>query len=807
MLSRRSDIALAIRSLNRTPVVAIVAILSIALGVGANTAVFSWLNSLVLNPFPGLDAPHRLVGVETRMPNGDVAPMAYPVVQELRDASTSFTGIAVWSIARVSARESGETASKSLIAMTISGNYFGVVGGRVAHGRALTVDDERRQLPVAVLSHGSWQRRFGGNPSVVGRALYLNGEAVTVVGIAAPQFVGTYLGVVPDLFVPVTMHPALTGANTFNDRRSRTWQVVARLAPGVTEAQARMATDALALRLSTASGDRTALGAEVKDVRLRYLGGIVQPMFLAMLVVTMLLLAVACANIAGLLVVRTATRQQEFAVRVALGASRASVSRLVLVESALLAAAGTGLAVVATYAATGALYTFIPTGTYPITLSVAMDARVFAVAGLIALVVTVASGLVPAIRASGVPPANALRFDGRSTGGRSRFRTAMVVIQLVFSLLCLTTAGVFVSSLRAVSSMALGFTEPEQVLLVNTNLSAARLRDSTALRAIDEMILRARALPGVQSATVATVIPLGLGGRPTADIRVQGRDAVPDENLAVMRSSVGPQYAAHMGARLVAGRDFIDADGANAIPVALVNETLARRFLGGTVDALGARIDLGRGWTTVVGVLADGKYFSLAESPQPAAYVPIAQWYQPAFTLQLRTVGNPRSLVEPVRSLIQSINVDLPALQVRTLAEHIAGSTFVQRTGAVVLGAFAAAALLLAMVGLYGTLSSSVARRSREIAIRVALGAGWSSAVSTVIREALTAAGFGIVIGGPVALALTRLVQSRVSLPGAQPLILLGAGAALLGLSALAAAYSPARRALRVDPARALRDG
>ena len=807
MSTFRSDITWVVRSLRRTPVVAVVSALSIALGVGANTAVYSWLNSLVLKPFPGLKAPHRLVGIESRMPNGDVTPMAFPMVQELRDATNPFTGIAVWSVARVSARESGESASESLVGMTVSGNYFTVVGGRVARGRALTDDDERLKLPVVVLSHAYWQRRYGADPSVVGRAMYLNGEAVTIVGIAGPRFVGTYLGVVPELFVPVSMQPALTGTNTLNDRRARTWQVVARLAPGVTAAQARVATDALARTLSLASGDRPVLGAEVKDVRLRYLGGIVQPLFLAMLVVTALLLAVACANIAGLLVVRAATRRQEFAVRVALGASRAALARLVLVESAILAVAGSALGVVAAYIGRGALYAFIPTGTYPITLSIAMDARVFTVAGLIALAVTLASGLAPALRASNVPPAHALRYDGRSAGGGSRIRTAIVVSQLVFSLLCLTTAGLFVSSLRDASLISPGFTEPERVLLVNTNLGAARLRDSAALRAMDEMISRARALPGVRSATVATVVPLGLGGRPTADIQVEGRASEPDENRSVIRSSVGSEYAMHMGTRVVTGRDFTDADRADALSVALVNETLAERFLGGTAIAVGKRIDLGRGWATVVGVLANGKYLSLAEAPQPVAYVPIAQWYQPAFTLQLRTEGNPRILVEPVRKLLQSIHVDLPALQARTLAEHIAGSTFVQRTGASVLGVFAAAALLLAVVGLYGTLSSSVARRSREIAIRVALGAGRMSAVGTVIREALTVAGFGVAIGAPLALGLTRAVQARVSLPGASPVILLATSALLLSVAALAAAFSPSRRALRVDPARALRDG
>jgi predicted permease len=801
-----ADIRYGVRTLIRTPLALSIAVLSIGLGVGANTAVFSWTDSLVLHPFPGIEVPDRVVGLETAEATGDGGPVSYPDLRAWAKASRSLSGVAGWTLVRVSARDAGESGATQLIAMATSGNYFTVLGGRMALGRAVSDDDEQTIKPVAVLSFAGWQRRYGGSPAILGRTLYLNGVSFTIVGVAAPRFVGTYVGVVPDLFVPITLQPQLAGINTTQNRAAHVYQGVARLADGATLSAAQQELDPIARRMSADFGDRPVTGAIVKDIRTQYLGGLVLPIFVAMLVVSALLLLVASANVASLLLVRATARQQEIALRMAIGASRARVAQAIGVESALLATAGAAVGVAIAYGCRGLLYIFVPTGPFPIALSIDLNARVLLVAVLAASIVVVACGVLPALRASSIPPANALRSGSRAdTRPASRTRSGIVAAQLAFSLLCLATAGLFVQSLRRTSSIDPGFVDPAHVLLVGSDLSVAHMSDSAAIQAQRDIAARVGRLPGVQAATLSTMVPLGFGRTRKADIRIESYAATTTDDMSAILAVVGTGFPRVLQARVVSGRDFTDRDRAGGLPVAMVNEAIVQRFFP-TRSPIGQRIDAGHGWATIIGVVQNGKYNNLTERQQIAVFFPIDQWPQPAFTIVARTSSDPRSLIESVRRVLRDVHVDLAALQPRTLADHVAASTFVPRVGAGVLSAFGALALVLSIVGLYGAISSSVALRSREIGIRLALGADARSILWPVLRGALAIAAAGAGVGVLLSVIAGRVV--RAHFPGVSaldPASFAFAFAALVA-AALLAVWRPAVRAIGIDPIVALRD-
>jgi len=375
---------------------------------------------------------------------------------------------------------------------------------------------------------------------------------------------------------------------------------------------------------------------------------------------------------------------------------------------------------------------------------------------------------------------------------------------LALSVVALVLGGMFVRGLQAASRVDVGFSDPQHVLLVDTDFGAARLTDATGVSALDLMLRRLRALPGVQSATVASMVPLGFGGRRIVEVKVEGHAPAPNENMSVERAHIGPDYAATMKITVVRGRDLHDDDRAETLPVALVNEAFVRQFLPGT-DAIGRRVDAGRGWATIVGVLHDGKYDRLDEPSHPVVYVPTAQWFLPGMTIHVRAALDPRSLAEPVRRVLASVSPDLPAVQARTLAEHISASTFVPRTGAMVVSVFAALALVLSAVGLYGVLAFSVRLKAREIAIRVALGASRAAVVWSVAGRGLAISGAGIAVGGVLAIGFSAFVRSKISqvAPG-DPLIGLAVTGVLLIVTAIAS-WIPARTAVRLDPAAALR--
>ena len=801
------DLRHTIRALRRTPLLFASAALSLAVGIGANTAIYSWMDNLVLNPFPGIRDPRRIIGLETAYPTGDAGPVAYAVLRDWQDATNAVTAISPWTMSRLSARLPGETSSRSLIATLVGGRYFEVLNPELVAGRGITASDEALRVPVVVLGYAAWQREFAGDLTVIGRGVVLNGQPFTVVGIAAADFAGVYLGVVPDLFVPITLQPLLTGQDQLNDRAARSFQAVARLAPGVTLAQAARDLDASARRISRLHAEKPVVGADIKEIRVRFLGGLVSPVLSATLVVTGLLLLVACANVAGLLLVRATSRSAELSLRLALGARGGQLARLALMESLLLGIGGSCLGVAMAYAVRGALASFIPVAAYPISLSIDLNGRVMAFGNVAALLVSVLSGIVPALRSGRTDVGAALRAVSQSLApAASRARFVIVGAQVAFSLVCLVTAGLFVRGLQRSSEIDVGFTSPEQVLLVNTDLAPAQIEAPRRTEMVQSMLRELRRIPGVEFASVASFVPLGFGGRRSVPLKVDGYVAAPNEEMSVLRIGASSDYAATMGLRVEEGREFNDADRTGA-GVALVNATFAKKFWP-SGSAVGRRIDLGTGWLTIVGVLRDGKYGTLFEKPQAVAYTNIEQSVQGVFTMQLRTTRTPMTLVEDVRSALQRVHVDLPVLQPRSLSNHVSASTIVPRIGATVLSVFGGIALLLSLIGLHASVAYSVATRTRELGIRRALGATPGHVVGVVVRPALFTVGLGVAVGCALSAAIGTMLRARLPdvATGLDP-IALSASIALMVLAATIATWFPARRAVRVNPSLALRDG
>jgi predicted permease len=799
------DLRHAARGLWRSPSVALAAVLSIGIGVGAASAVFSWMDALVLRPFPAAADQGRLVGLEVGPPNGGMGAWSYQTFKELRGGTRSFTGLAAWRIIRVSAREQGETGSVPLLATTVSGAYFDVLGVKPSRGRLINDADVETSAPVAVIGHQYWTDRYRGDPAVIGRTLLLNGQAVTVVGIAPPRFSGVYTGVVPHFYVPLTLQPRLSGVNTLDDRKLRTWLLFARLAPGVSIDAAREDADVVAKRISAGYGDRPATGATVMYLRVQFLGATLSPLLVALLAVSGLLVALASANVASLLLVRADARRTEVALRRAVGASSWRVVRAALLESALLAVAGGAAGVGTTYLARGAMYSFVPRGAFPISLPIPIGWRVLAATFAAVVVVAVVCGIAPAFASVRVAARGALGAAGRgTTAGRTRLRSAIVGGQLSLCVLSLVIAGMFVRGLGTAAAIDVGFSDPSRVLLVDTDFGAAKFADTSGIAALRTLLTRLRALPGVQAVTVASMVPLGFGGRRVIEMKIEGYAPTPSENMSAERAHVGSDYAKTMKIAIVRGRDFVDDDRAGSLPVAVVNEAFVTRFFHGD-NPLGRRVDAGRGWATIVGVLHDGKYDRLDEPLHPLIYVPTAQWYLPGMTIHVRAALDPRALVEPVRRALLAVNVDLPALQPRTLAEHISASTFVPRTGTIVVGAFASLSLLLSVVGLYGVLTFSVAMHAREMAIRLALGARGRSIAWSVAARALAITGGGIAAGGVLSVLAGGLLRSRISSVAAPDPVTGLVAAVVLLVAAAIAAWVPARHAARVDPAAALR--
>jgi putative ABC transport system permease protein len=803
------DVRYAARVLLKQPGFALVAVVTLALGIGANTAIFSVVDAALLRGLPYKDS-QRLVHLwETRRNRDfDQREASYPDFQDWRaEGAEVFEGVAGYTSQSFTLVD--EAAPERVRGAAVTANFFELLGVQAARGRAFLEGEDRPEAQrVVLLSHGLWQRRFGGEQKVVGKQVALDGASFTVVGVLPADFDFAKAGDV-QLWIPLSPPPALAA------RRFQHWlQVIGRLRQGVTldAAQARMS--AVGERIAAddpASHAQT--GLRVVPLHEEVVGQI-KPVLFVLLGAVGFVLLIACVNVANLLLARSTARRKEMAIRAALGASRWRVVRQLLTESVLLSLAGGGLGLVLALWGVDLLVAAIPASQlaqmpYLRHLSLSTEVLLFTFA--LSLATGVVFGLTPALAASRTDLQDAMKEGGRSSGGRRTrsVRDVLVVAEVALALALLVGAGLLMKSLVRMLNVDPGF-DTKNLLTMKVALPPLRYTDNAkAVQFYDELLRRTALLPGVQSVAEVSNLPLsGDGG--TGTPRIVGRPAPEGESGESHMRTVSANYFAVMGVPVLKGRAFNERDDADSTPVLVVNKTFAERVFPGE-DAIGQRVTFkfteGMPPFEIVGVVGDEKVTSLDARTTPVIYSPVGQGPDGQAALVIRSGADADSLAVAVRNEVRAIDSEVPVFAAQTMEQLVAGSraTFMRRYPAYLIGIFACVALLLALVGIYGVISYAVTQRTREIAIRVALGARSADVLRLVLRHGLLLACVGVSIGVVVALALSRLMSSMLfGVSAADPLVYAGVSLLLLAV-ALAACLIPARRAMKVDPMVALR--
>ena len=802
------DLRHAARTLRASPGLTALATLSLALGIGANVTVYAWARATLLEPFPGVREQGRLVKLLQTDPQQEFVSFSYPDYRDLRDQAKSVSGLIA--LRQTAATLAADGRSDRVWVQVVTGNFFGVLGVDAALGRTLAPSDDLvpEGHPVVVIGHALWQRRFGGDPAIVGRTVLLNTRPYTVVGVAPAAFRGAGTGLVFDGWVPMMMQTHFEpGASRLDQRGHRWLDVYARLGPGVSQASAEAELEVLAARIA-GENERDGLRRGIALYPLwrapRTGAAILGPIIMVLGGICALVLLLACANLASLLLARGVNRRREIAIRLSLGAQRGDVARQLLVESLLLALLGGAAGVVVATFGIGLLEAWAPPTPFPLSIGAEIDTTAIAVAFGVALLTAVLFGLVPALQAARPETADALRDEAASVaGGRTRLRNGLVVAQVALSVLLLVAAGLFLRTLQKLQSTDLGF-DPRGVQVTSLELFTSgydRERGSAFYR---ELLERAHSLPGVEQASLVRRVPLGFGGSSSSSVEVEGYVPAKDEEPWGYFNDVGPGYFSLMRIGIVKGREITADDRADAPRVAVVNATMAARYWPGR-EAVGGRFRLGESWVTVVGVARDATYRDIGEKAAPWFFLPLHQGYRPDMTLLLRTAGDPAALTEPAKALVRQLDPGIAPYSATTLQAFIGASDFRQRVGSQLLGLFGVLGLLLASIGLYGVLSFQVARRTREIGIRMALGSSRRDVLGLVLRQGATLVGLGLAVGLLGAFGLAQLLKSLlVGVHPWDPLAFASVVVVLL-LAAFAACLVPARRATRVDPLLALR--
>ncbi len=824
------DLKFALRTLRRAPGFATVVVTILALGIGANTAIFSVLDTVLLRALP-IRQPGELMFVQRVDRRESVSRFSYPAFRELRDKCASFSGLfALAPVNSLAVRGSGPggSADEAAQGQLVSGEFFGVLGVRALIGRMLGPEDDRvpGQNPVAVISYGYWERRWARDPTVIGRTLIVNGVAFSIVGVTPPEFFGVVVGRPADLWVPAMMQADLryrsnywsTGAaqpdRPWLNQPDIAWLTVMGRVPSVVAA-ARAAAEASALyrQLESARGRGTpelhialAPGSRgISDLRRRFS----EPLSILMGMVVLLLL-IACANVANLLLARSAARRQEVAIRLAIGAGRARLLRQLLTESLVLALAGGALGVLFAEWGRRALLALLSLGFGPLGVNVSIDLRVLVFTTVLSMATGILFGLAPAIQATS--QSVGVR---RSLGARLSVSRLLAVSQVALSMLLLIGAGLFTRTLRNLHARDTGY-RGDDLLLVEINPRALGYQSAQLRDLYDRLLERARAIPGIRLASLSLSPPVS-GDQWTSNVTVAGYPARPDENLDVQKLVVTQDYFETVGLRLIEGRGFTAHDVRNASPVAVINETMASYFFGKR-SAIGQRFVFGgplRGsGIEIVGVVRDAVYNRLRDRTPRVVYLPVAQQIEGATfhgpvilrDLEVRTVpGAASAVAAPLRQVIAATAPNLPVIAISTLTDRIDHSLGQERAIAQLTGFFGALALLLAAIGLYGLMSYVVARRTSEIGVRMALGALPKDVRGLILRETLALTAGGIALGLPAALLSLRLVSSQLfGLSPHDPGTILTA-ILVMTAAAVLSGYVPARRATRVDPMEALR--
>jgi putative ABC transport system permease protein len=814
------DVRLSFRSFARNPGFTAVALLSLALGIGANTAIFTLINAVFLNPLAVKD-PKELVAIFTIDANNpgqfsNLNPLSYRNYKDYRDDNAVFAGVTGYTFPFVASLMREGEATR-IFAQLASGNYFEVLGVHPAQGRFFLPEEDGAPgaHPVAVLSHRFWSRNFGGDPSVVGQTLRINGLVYTVVGIAPDGFQGVSAIFGPDVWIPATMYAQLLPAqfrDFFDERRALFFNVAARLKPGIGSARAEAELKTIASRLEKEyprdNAGRTVtlrplteatIFPGLRELLLR--GGIV------LMSIVGLVLLVACSNVANLLLARGAARRKEVAIRLSLGAGRRRLIRQLMTESVLLALMGGALGLLVAHWGRSFIVSFPLPFVGQDAFDLRLDGRVLGFTLMVSVLTGVLFGLVPSLQAARPDVVGDLKQETVGLGGTRRLpslRNALVVAQVSLSVVALVAAGLFLRSLGSAKDLDPGF-EAKRLALLTLSPGEKGYDQARTEQFYDRVLERARSLPGVRSASLATNLPL-FGGF-ARSVFLEGQPQEKGKGILVNTNNVDPGYFQTLGVALLRGRDFTEADRAETRPVAIVNETMAERFWPNQ-EAVGRRFqfygDAEGFYREVVGVVKTSNYATIGEQPQSCAFVPLRQNFADAVSLHVRSEGDPAPVLGAVQNEIRLLDREMPLTNVQTVGQLVDQSLWAPKLGAGLLAVLGLLALVLASVGLYGVMSYWVARSQREIGIRMAIGAGRSEVLSLVFKRAMTLVVVGVGLGLAASLAVSRLISTLLYGSARDPVTFVGVPL-LLATVALVAAAIPAFRASRVDPVVALR--
>jgi macrolide transport system ATP-binding/permease protein len=805
-----SDLRYAIRSLLKSPGLSLAAILSLGLGIGANTTIFTWVQAVLFRPIPVAADPDRILIPAMTSREGRNRSWSYPNYRDFRDRSrlVDITGQDDLTLS-IAVDNQAERAWGALV----SGNYFDVLGLRPAVGRLFTADDDKTPggHPVIVLSHAYWQRRFAGDSSIVGRQVSVNNTPMTVIGVAPEGFIGSFLGLASSAWMPMMMQSELTGGNRLEQRGNGWMNALVRLKPGVSRAQAQAEAESIMRQLENEYPDTNG-GRRIRLVTTweAPFGAptVLAPILGVLSIVVALVLAIACANVANLLLSKAVGRRREVAIRLSMGASRWRVVRQLLTEALVLSTIAGIAGVVMARWTMNVIMAFVPPVDLPIDLGLRMDQTTLLFALAVSMLTGIVFGLAPAIQASNPETVNALKEQaGRGSEARSgrRLRSSLVVAQVAVCLVLLVGATLFLRSLIAAQQLSPGF-DPAGVATVSMDFFPSGYTGDRTV-AIERRIVDAvEALPGVTSASFANRLALGLSGNSSIGVDVDGYTPQPNEEVVPNYTLVAPRHFETMRIPLREGREFLRSDTKDSPLVVVINETMARRYWPNR-KALGGHIRFGR-TAEVIGIAADARYSSLSEPPTPQLYFPLAQNNVSTVSLLVRVSGDPARTLNGIRDAIRTLDPNLPLYNVRTLTEHMQTAVFAQRMAADLLGALGILALLLAAIGLYGVIAYAVSQRTQEMGIRLALGASPGALLAMIVGHGMRLTIVGLVIGLSLALAAFGSIGAvRTLLPGISPLdpMTFVAVPLILAVIAALAAWIPARRAGRVDPLTALR--
>jgi predicted permease len=807
------DLRFGFRMLRRSPGFSVLAILCLTLGIGANAAVFSWVEGILFRPYPSVTHQEQLLALAgtARGESGHTA-ISWPDFADLQRNCTLFDAFFVSKImgTTLSIGDRAEVTTGSIV----SANYFHAIGVHPILGRGFEPGEDagRNAHPVTVISYQLWQRRFKGDPQIVGKTQRLDGVLHTIVGVMPEGFYGTFVGWAMQFWVPASMEETFEGGGyKLEDRGARWIEAYVRLKPGVTQAQAQQEISAVATRLAV-DYPETNRGRGIKLWPLWQTpfnnARTLLPTLEIMLPVVVFVLLIACANVGNLLLVRSFARRHEMTVRLAIGASRSRLLKQLLTESLILSAFGAAGGLLVAYWCRHALVLLFPArGGVAMHLPGEIDWRVLALSAGVCLIATLLLGLVPAMQTGKIDLAGALKADSAGVvggGGRAWVRSGLVVMQVSLSFVLLVGAALLLQSLQKIRNSSPGFSThgvlDTTVLLVSAGYDAQRAQTFQ-----DELLNRVMALPGVESAAFARMTPLSYGSFSSSPIAVDGYQPPPEEQPIVEYNEVGPDYFTTMGIPLVSGREFTRADDEKAALIAVVNETMAARYWRGR-NPIGERVQVKGRWMQVIGVAKDSKYQSVRETPKPFFYVPRRQNFTVGAGLYIRTPLSPETMAAALTREVHALDANLALYEVITLQEQLDRSTSPQQVAVTLVGTLGGLAVLLATIGLYGVMSYAVSQSTRELGLRMALGADATNLLRLVFSRGLALTAGGVALGAVVALGMTRLLGNLLYEVSPRDPMAFGSALAVMTIASLAACFLPAWRATRTDPARALRD-